>query len=177
MTEQDHQPQPPAAYGPVTTEAVVPDDGMPVTDEILDLHPRFRAIADYLAAKAPPGQLPGRQHIEPLDLAAHLRFINLIDVVYTPAGLRFRFRLMGSEQVQANGRDFSGRFCDEILSPADLAWVTRRMGAAVMTRMPDYAERVLPHPGRDHVRYRRILFPLARDGETVDMLLAIHVYL
>lgn len=171
MTDQGQQQEPLRAPLPPVEE------GLPATEEILDSHPRFRAIADYLAAKAPPGRLPGRQHIDPLELAAHLRFINLIDVVEGPDGLRFRFRLMGTEQVQANGRDFSGYFCDEILAPADLAWVTRRMTAAATTRRPDYAERVLPHPGRDHVRYRRVLFPLARDGRTVDMLLAIHVYL
>jgi hypothetical protein len=47
----------------------------------IDEHPRFRRLADYLAIKAPPGKLPGRQHIEPTEIPDLLPWIMLIEVI------------------------------------------------------------------------------------------------
>lgn len=149
---------------------------MPGSD-FLDLHPRFRAVADYLAARAPHGRLPGRRHIDPADLKPHLPFINLIDVFYEAGEPRFRYRLVGTAQVEATGKDITGRTAEEAHDPAYLRLVLAGMRAAVCTRQPDFAERAVPHPTREHIRYRRVMFPLADDGVTVDMLLAVSVYL
>lgn len=40
-------------------------------------------------------------------------------------------------------------------------------------RLADYRSGVVATAGREHVPYRRIAFPLARDGEHVDMVLFI----
>ncbi len=145
-------------------------------EDALAGEPRFRAIADYLAGRAPPGLLPGRQHIDAVDLRAHLPFVNLVDVVRDAGRLRYRFRLMGTAQVDATGRDMTGCWFDDVLSAADYRWVAERFGHVVRLRRPDLAERVLPYPDRAHVRYRRVVFPLARNGVTVDMLLIVHAY-
>jgi hypothetical protein len=41
---------------------------------------------------------------------------------------------------------------------------------AVLTGRPNYRRSVVAVPDREHVVYERIVFPLARDGEHVDML-------
>jgi hypothetical protein len=47
----------------------------------IDERPRFQRLADYLARKAPPGKLPGRQHVEPTEIVELLPWIMLIDVI------------------------------------------------------------------------------------------------
>ncbi len=140
-------------------------------------HPRFRAVADYLSARAPRGRLPGRQHIDPVDLKAHLAFINLIDVSHANGRPVFRYRVCGTAQVAATGRDATGKTPEESHHPAGAALVIAGMTAVLRTGQPDFVERALPLPDREHIRYQRVLFPLARDGATIDMLLVVHVYL
>ena len=145
--------------------------------EAVDGDDWFRAVADYLASRAPAGRLPGRQHLDVVELRAYMGFINLIDVLRADAQIRFRFRLMGTAQVEANRRDLTGKFLDDVLSPDDRAWIAERFERVVQLRQPDIANRVLRHAGEHPVHYRRAVFPLAQDGETVDMLLIVHRYL
>src|SRR5256885_15024959 len=92
--------------------------------EMLARHPRFRRLADYLAAKPPPGKLPGRQHVDPTELSDILPYLMLIDVVRQPAGPpRYRIRLMGTEVVAIQGVDGTGKFAEEMLTGAEGAEV------------------------------------------------------
>ena len=140
----------------------------------IDEHPRFRRLADYLAGKAPPGNLAGRQHIEPLEIADLLPWIMMIDVIADPgAGLRYRIRLVGTEVVAIQGSDGTGKYVEEVLDKSDVAAILRGYGEIVRSHQPEYRRGVVATAGREHVPYRRIAFPLARDGAHVDMLLFI----
>ena len=135
-------------------------------------HPRFRRLADYLAAKAPPGKLPGRQHLDPLELFDLLPYLMLMDVVRQPDGsARYKLRLVGTEAVAIQGSDGTGKFADEVLTGQDGAEIIRRYDEILKTRQPQYRRGVVATPGREHVQYERMAFPLARDGENVDMLI------
>ena len=137
----------------------------------LDSHPRFRRLADYLAAKAPPGNLPGRQHIDPVDLFDILPYVMLIDIVREGSGEpRYRIRLMGTEVAALTGVDGTGKFVEEVLTdPEEGRKVIRGYDEILRTREPQYRCGVVASPGRKHMYYDRIAFPLAEDGETVNM--------
>ena len=138
----------------------------------IDGHPRFRRLADYLAAKAPPGKLPGRQHLDPLELSDLLPYLMLMDVVRQPDGsARYKLRLVGTEAVAIQGSDGTGKYADEVLTGQDGAEIIRRYDEILQTRQPQYRRGVVATPGREHVQYERVAFPLARDGENVDMLI------
>lgn len=49
-------------------------------------HPRFPKFATYLAAKAPNGKLPGRQHIDLTENPRPLPKLNLVDSVLAAPG-------------------------------------------------------------------------------------------
>lgn len=142
----------------------------------IDEHPRFRRLADYLTAKAPPGRLPGRQHIEPTEIADLLPWIMLIDVLPQPgAEPRYRLRLVGTEVVGIQGSDGTGKYVEDVLDNSEAAEIVAGYGEIVRSRRPGYRRGVVATTGREHVPYRRIVFPLARDGEQVDMLLFVFV--
>jgi hypothetical protein len=144
---------------------------------VLDLpagsHERLRRLADYLASKAPPGKLPGRQHIDPTEITDLLPYLMLMDVVPSERGEpRYRIRLMGTEVVALQGMDGTGKFAEAILTdPVEGAEIIRRYGEILRTKQPQYRRGVVATPGRKHMHYERIVFPLARDGENVDMLI------
>lgn len=142
----------------------------------LDGHPRFRRLADYLCARTAPGRLPGRQHIEPTEIADLLPWLMLVDVIEQPSGgTRYRIRLVGTEVVAIQGSDGTGRFVDDVLNDGNAAAIIDGYNDIVCSRRPQYHEGVVATQGRDHVPYRRIAFPLARDGAHVDMLLFVFV--
>ncbi|WP_300297355.1 PAS domain-containing protein [Ferrovibrio sp.] len=140
------------------------------------LHPRFSWMRDYLAQAAAPGRLPGRQDIDPAKLKAVLPFINLVDVERGPDGLRFRFRLTGTLQTEIAGREISGRYVEDAVLPAYADRICNNMRKCATTGKPVYDRFPMPHPDRDFIDTERVYFPLARDGETVDMLLILNDY-
>jgi hypothetical protein len=133
-------------------------------------HPRFKRLHDYLAAKAPPGKLPGRQHIDPLELRDLLPHLMLVDVVRAPGRpVRYRIRLVGTAVVALQGSDATGKFVEEVLDKGPD--VIARYEEILATRQPQYRRGEVATAGRDHLTYQRVAFPLATDGDAVDMLL------
>jgi hypothetical protein len=142
----------------------------------LHRHARFRRLAEYLAAKAPPGRLPGRRHVDPTEIVDLLPWLMLLDVVPQADGeARFRIRLAGTEVTRYYGSEMTGRFLDEILHGPAAAEIVRSHREVVRTRTPLHYRARVAAPGRSHVAYERVTFPLAADGERVDMLVSVFV--
>lgn len=140
----------------------------------LGRHARFRRMYDYLASKASPGRLPGRQHIDPTEIPDLLPYLTLIEVVTDAAGAtRFRIRLAGTWVVTHHGSEITGRFLDEVITGPQAAGIIEKCEEAALTGRPNYRRSVVAAPNREHVVYERIVFPLARDGEHVDMLASV----
>jgi hypothetical protein len=139
--------------------------------------PRLRRLHDYWRSAHPAGGgLPGRQHLDPCDIAPLLRWIWMMDVHRDP--LRFRYRLLGTEQVSAMGRDYTGRWLDEAhdqfltsVSHTQYLESVERGAIGYLKGTPPY------HVTKDFMQVERLLVPLARDGRTVDILMAITIYL
>jgi hypothetical protein len=141
-----------------------------------DCDPRLRRLYDYwLSLRPAAGGLPGRQHIDPAAIRDLLPWIWMVDVERNP--LRFRYRLLGTEQVHAMERNFTGRFLDEA-HPSFVASVSYPQYVAAAERAEIGYRRGPPvfHLSKDYVAIERLLLPLAKDGATVDVLVAITVY-
>jgi len=137
--------------------------------------PRFSALFVYWQSKAPPGRLPGRQHIDPLEIPRLLPHIALYDVVRTGPDLRFRFRLVGTGIAEAFGADNTGRFIDEIMAADAYGPLHAHYSLIVRERMPQYWQRNLPFANRDFLAVQRLALPLAADGSDVDMIMSYYV--
>ncbi len=141
-------------------------------------HPRFRRFAAYLAGKAPPSKLPGRQHIDPAEIVDLLPYLMLIDVIpQEKAEPRFRIRLVGTEVVAIQGSDETGSFVDDVLTGDEGASIIRGYNEIIATKQPQYRHGSVATKGRDHVPYERVAFPLAADGEHVNMLAFVFIRL
>ena len=146
-------------------------DGLP-----LDCDRRLRRLADYLALKAPPGMLPGRQHIDPAEIPDLIAHLTLTNVVPQANGLpRYRIRLSGTEVVGMLGVDGTGKFVDEVLTTSEGAELIGAYSEILITRKPQYLDGVLRVKGREHVPFQRVAFPLARNGVDIDMLIFMFV--
>ncbi len=138
-------------------------------------HPKTLQLYEYWRGVTPAGRkLPGRQHIDPLDIPKLLDNVWLLDVV---DGKRFSMRLIGGACLRAGvyGRvgDFLDGFFDgEVEHPAlaDFHFV-------VATRQPVWFR------GAPYMKHRtemsqleRLFVPLAADGETVDIIMCLSIF-
>ena len=135
--------------------------------------PRLQRLYDYWRSKCQGDCLPARADIDPVDIPELLPGMILVDVETRSGTRRYRFRLLGTEFVAAVGEDLTGKWLDEIGPSGNTDPVIATYDEAVATKRPHYWESILHVEGRDHVRYQRLVCPLASDGQTVDMLVAV----
>lgn len=131
------------------------------------------AIYDYWRSKMPAaGLLPGRRHIDPIDIPRLLPHIWLVDVVDDPR--RFRVRLLGTALVATGTPLRVGDFIVDRLLPEQRAASLAEFESVVRSREPLwYSGPVnLQHETYVH-EVERIFLPLAADGQHTDMLLCL----
>ena len=75
-------------------------------------NPRFLELKAYWELKRGARPMPTRAMIDPLDLKAHLGWLILAEML--PDGSDMRWRLIGSNIVDAYGRDSTGKRLSEI---------------------------------------------------------------
>jgi hypothetical protein len=140
----------------------------------LDAHPRFRRLADYLASRTAPGQLPGRQHIDPVEIPDLLPYLLLADVVTEPGSeTQYRVRLAGTGVNALRQINGTGKLVRDIMADGDQIEILRDFDEVLATRNPQYRERLVMLPSGEQVAYARVAFPLARDGERIDMMILV----
>jgi hypothetical protein len=147
-----------------------------------DWDPRISQIHDYwlllrqrvAAETGNPASLPGRQHLDPIDIPHLLPLMRLVDVERAP--LRFRYRLIGTHEAAIYG-EHTGRWVDEVFPAFKQPSPMRDdIVAAAEHGRPCYyrgAPRLGTVPEVEQVE--RIILPLARDGSEVDILLFLFV--
>lgn len=137
-----------------------------------DCHPKIRELYAYWKSIHPKeGGLPGRRHMDPIDIPKLLPNVWLIDVQHNP--YRFRFRLEGTQVVAYAGEDNTGKWFDECLPNFD----PRVLIDVVETREPSWARGLSRmRPEKDYYQLERVRLPLAADGQTVDMILYMTIF-
>jgi len=156
----------------------------PITPEspfgAVDPGPIIAWVFDYWCAMADRlGRIPGRQHVDPLAIAAEnpeaLPHLWLLDVERNP--YRFRCRLVGGALKRAGAVHRVGDYLDTLVDHSRPNNLQQRLIAVCERHMPDFrgGPPQLPHD-RYVAEVHRLSLPLARDGTTVDMILNVSDY-
>jgi len=139
-------------------------------------HPKVAQFFLYWRRIHPAVGLPGRQHFDPLAIHPLLPGVWLLDIQRQP--FRLRYRLIGTEAVEAVGTEVTGQWMDEAHGAvAQLPGYLDRYRAVVEQTLPSWrrgAPRLWTH--KKYATLENILVPLASDGSTVDMLAALTVF-
>lgn len=120
-------------------------------------------------------RLPSRSDFQPEDLVYLLGHLFLLDTVSAETGLRFRYRLFGSAVTYYRGFDLTGRFLDEHPDPHFALRAHAAYLQAVQARQPLWASVSGITATGMSANFEGLILPLARDGETPDMLLAAQI--
>lgn len=144
------------------------------TETKLSSLPR-EAYRYWLSIAPDDGRLPGRQHINPIEIPQVLPNLLLIDVERDPRC--YRFRLVGTAVVEAMHAEFTGLTLEDMLDGATLQEVRGGLDRIVETQEPDWRiGSPVVNPDKRWKLTERLCLPLAGDGETVDMLLCVNAY-
>jgi hypothetical protein len=150
---------------------------LPDNLETADWCAPVRALYEYWCSIRPlNAPFPGRQHFDPLLIPQLMPLVWMLDVVRANEVIRFRYRLVGTRHVIAMTRDYTGWWLDEahpnfLTHGAYSHYLAVAAGDVSFRRgRPGF------HVHEDYYEMERILLPMARNGTTVDMVLAITVY-
>jgi len=147
-----------------------------VTEPPLGAHPKIRAIFEYWKKASPSADvLPGRKHIDPVDIPNLLANVWLLDVVGRPE--RFRIRLMGSVLKTMGMPGKPGDFLDQFHFHGGVSKGLEDFRVTVARRQPVWfrGDAMLAYHSQIF-ELERIYLPLATDGVSVDMLLCFTVF-
>lgn len=144
-------------------------DAIPAGSAILDLE-------RYWRERSGPRSMPSRQDIDPIDIPRRaLPWIFMLDVLSAGPRLDYRFRLVGTKNVELVGRDATGHLASEIFGSPDRQFVMDTFDRTVDSAAPTFWRAAVPHDIYGQTEVYRGLLPLAGDGKSVDMLLCIAV--
>ncbi len=149
-------------------------------------HPRLADFTDFWhdrqrqrdlsagAVRPSKAALPPRAAFDPIDMRRFLGDIYLLDVLNGPR--RYRFRLIGTRIVEGVGRDFTGRFFDEVYGGQSLDHGVIANGLVVDRGKPVRIYGTARLASRGQMGMEAVLLPLSADGETVDMLMGMIIF-
>lgn len=126
--------------------------------------PRFQDLVAYWERKRAGRPLPLRKDIDPLELQAHLGSLNIIECL--PGLVDFRYRLIGTNIVEAYGRDSTGKTVRDFYETADPEYCAflLQVYRTVATRRVPARIRATLRPVHKHFRLAdSLVLPL--DGE------------
>jgi hypothetical protein len=136
--------------------------------------PRIRQLFEYWQSKCRDGRLPRRADIDPTEIPQLMPNILIVDIEQDP--FRVRYRLVGTQIVEATGFEFTGRYLDDIVLPDDEGPFLESYRLASASKAPVLA-RMKWHLDDDTVgEYDVCFLPLSDDGETVNKVLAMECY-
>jgi hypothetical protein len=132
---------------------------------------KFRELLAYWDRKRRERPMPRRADIDPLEIARHLGWIIIVEVLDGPE--RFRFRLVGTKVVDAYGRDSTGKTVEQAFDddPVGRSFLNELFGAIVEKRAVARARGPI-RP--NHLMLRdsdALLLPLDAGDGTVGMIL------
>jgi hypothetical protein len=140
-----------------------------ITDDLAD--PILVAMLQYWEQKRGQRRMARRSDVDPLDLPRPvLPHVQLTDVV--EGGRRFRYRLVGTEVVNAMGLDITGRYVDEILTGDRRAFVEEFYTTICEHKRPTFTRsKYITVRGTELIAYR-ILTPLSDNDSDVNIVMS-----
>ncbi|MGE5202974.1 MAG: PAS domain-containing protein [Acidobacteriota bacterium] len=140
---------------------------------------RIRRFFGYWLEKREGRKIPSRASIDPLEFGYVLGDVALIDAKRETAGAarwRFRYRLVGTNIVTHDGYDLTGKTLEDLPEPEYREQIRATWTAVCETGEPAHRLRDFELDGRTR-RYEVVVFPLASNGEDVDMLVSVQRHL
>ena len=155
----------------------------PIVGSHIQLDPELRFVRPELAdlaalweEKRGDRPAPDRSDFSPFVLRPYLPRVLVYDVVREAARRRFRIRVYGTLISQYSGRDRTGKFVDEIMTPDAYADFDRGLSWATDRQRPLRAVGDYHFVDKSFLQFESITMPLTVGGTQIRQLLNITYY-
>ena len=157
-----------------TRYSEIPDSIRFEDDSFLDeCDPGISELVGLWRSRFNGAALPARRDIEPHEIVKKLPDIMLVDVVHP--GPEFRYRLVGTREVEFRGYDPTGRSVREAFAGFDGNFCDGNYRAVVDRRAPAFIIEFAPTKLGAVARRETLFLPFAGDGEAVDIVMVYSV--
>ena len=140
---------------------------------LLSCHRDIAALFTLWRGKFTDGKLPGRHDIDPSEVTKYLPAIMLLDV--EQPGPRFRYRLVGTGEVESRGIDPTGMYLEEAYSGVDGGYCDSNYQYVVQSGKHLFDASPEPTTTGKMAKVEVVFLPLASDGRVVDKILVYSV--
>jgi len=132
--------------------------------------PSIKQLHDYWSLCRGDRAMPRRADIDPADIRHLLSKVLLVDIERAP--FRVRYRVVGTDAAEWQGRDFTGNYLDEVRfnRPDEILALYRR---AVEEKVATFRSSTWPAPNGVTRAVETAILPLSDDGVHVTQCLAI----
>lgn len=120
------------------------------------------------------GRLPRREDFDPLAIYDILPFIWMVDIHHDP--LRFKFRLMGTENVNAMGWDVTGKWIDDAYPNFPQSVGYPDYVALAQDQKPSYRKGPAHYHVPDYKEIERVMLPMVDDDDQCILIVAATIY-
>ena len=120
------------------------------------------------------GDIPDRSDFDPVDFAALLPNILIVDVEHQP--FRVRYRLVGTRVIEATGFNIVGHYLDELMpTEPEAPWMDIYL-QSYLERAPIVGTSTCTTTSGSLFTHEYGLFPLRKGGQSVDQFISIEDY-
>jgi len=140
---------------------------------LIEKDPILSSLWRYWDAKRGHRRMPQRREIEPAEIPRLLPHLQLVERVEDKG---YRHRLTGSAVAQGYGFDATGKFTQDVLSPARHEVACRHFSLVFDAGRALFTSNRYVKGGFLQVMISRIILPLSLDGASVGVLLLGHTF-
>ena len=138
---------------------------------LADCSDRIKRAYSYWQSKCDSRHMPSRADIDPTDIPDLLPHVTLVDVVADAR--RFVYRLVGTSEVDARGRDPTGlSVAEAYFGPTPESAVDNYVTVSE-TRQPVFERADFTTQNGRYIDEEALFLPLSSDGAKVDMILVV----
>jgi len=135
---------------------------------------RIVTLYDYWCSICPQnGEVPLRADFDPARVRQILSWVWMVSAHSQPT--RFKFRLLGTDSVQAMGRDVTGVWIDEAYPKFENSIGYQDYIDVISGKGPSYRKGEAHYHIASYKNIERIMLPMSENGKDVDII-AITVY-
>jgi hypothetical protein len=128
-------------------------------------------VLSYWNEKRGIRAMPARRDIDPTELGRVLPHLQLIDVAQKAE--RFRYRLVGTSLVEAFGKEYTGKYLDELFSGERLRFATQIFRTVCQSRRPVFLRNRYSTTKNVEMIANRLYLPLSEDELTVNVIMGV----
>jgi len=135
----------------------------------------IRGFYDYWDRKRRNRPMPSRADIDPAEIKPYLPGIMLVDVVSRDP-LELTYRLVGTREVEARGRNPTDRPVREAFYGRSLEQVLAKYAGVIRTRAPLFDDTLEAGPLSPYTEEGTLFLPLSDNGDIVNKIIVFTAY-